>query len=84
MKWIAWSFVLALLLAACSTGADLEHDGTAALYNKYDEHCREHAREIVGEKDEESRYQDCMNYFIKTDVNCPICGVDLHLTKHKE
>jgi hypothetical protein len=77
MKGLAWCLTLALLLSACATAVDSERAN--AIYIKYDSHCREHARDIIGEVDEESRYQECMNYFVTTDVNCPTCIVDPHL-----
>lgn len=55
-----------------------------ALHDKYHEHCREHAREVRAEADEASIYQECMTYFIVTDINCPICAVDPHLSKVKK
>lgn len=36
-------------------------------------------REMVGEVNEAARYEECMSYFLKTDVDCPVCGSDLHL-----
>ena len=71
--------VCVLLLGACAS--DAERAKMTALYNKYDAHCKEHAKELTGEKDEQIRYEECMNYFVGTDVNCPHCIIDPHLTK---
>lgn len=79
MKTLAVCLALAPLLVACATGTD--QGRTEALYNKYDAHCKEHAREMAGEAIEQSRYQECMSYFIGTDVHCPYCAADTHLTK---
>lgn len=79
MKRIAWCLPLVLVMAACVSTADREQ--SQALHDKYHDHCREHAREIQGEADEASRYQECMTYFIVTDINCPVCSVDPHLNK---
>lgn len=79
---LAWCLPLALLMAACVTGAEQER--MEAIYNKYDSHCREHARELAGEADEDSRYEECMNYYIVTDIECPICARDFHLSKAKK
>ena len=81
MKGLAWCLALTFLLSACATG--VYSDMANAVYNKYDSHCQDHARDITGEVDEESRYQECMNYFITTDVNCPTCIVDPHLKTGK-
>lgn len=79
MKRIAWFLPLVLVMVACVS--DVDRAQTQALHDKYHEHCREHAREVQPEADEASRYQECMTYFIVTDVNCPICAVDPHLSK---
>lgn len=81
MKGLAWSLMLVLMLGACSAGVDQAR--MQALFEQYDKHCREHAREFTGEADETTRYEECMNYYIRTDVECPICTLDSHLTKAK-
>jgi len=82
MKKRFGSLALILLLAACVSNGDAQR--AKAIYDKYDAHCREHAREMVGEADEQTRYEECMNYFVKSDVHCPICAVDPHLIKSKQ
>lgn len=79
MKKLVGVFALAVMLAGCMAGG--ERAKVAALYEKYDAHCREHAQEIVGEQDEQLRYQECLDYFITTDVECPHCVVDKHFAK---
>jgi hypothetical protein len=79
MKKLITCLALMPLLVACATGADQAK--IAALYDKYDAHCKEHARELAGEAAEEIRYQECMTYFTETDVHCQNCAVDAHLTK---
>ena len=80
MKTTITCLVLMPLLVACASGIDQSR--IDALYNKYDSHCKEHAREMAGEATEEIRYQECMTYFTETDIHCPNCAVDAHLT-HK-
>ncbi|PLX87737.1 MAG: hypothetical protein C0619_14120 [Desulfuromonas sp.] len=82
MKGLAWGLMLIFLLGACATGA--EQARMQSLFDKYDHHCREHARELAGEADEAARYEECMTYYIKTDEDCPICTLDSHLTKAKQ
>ena len=79
MKKLAACLALTPLLLACAVGTD--QGRIEALYNKYDAHCKTHAREMAGEAIEESRYNECMTYFIGTDVHCPYCAADAHLTK---
>ncbi len=80
MKIIVSSLIaLALLLAACAPSE--ERAKTKALYEKYNGHCMEHARTMAGEKDEESSYRECMDYFVGTDVHCPYCVADPHMEK---
>ena len=80
MKIIVSSLIsLAFLLTACAP-AD-ERARIESLYNKYDAHCKEHAEKAEGSPDVESLYQECMNYFIGTDVQCPHCVVDPHMEK---
>ena len=81
MKTTITCLVLMPLLVACASGVD--QGRIDALYNKYDSHCKEHAREMAGEATEEIRYQECMTYFTETDIHCPNCAVDAHLT-HKQ
>lgn len=81
MRGLAWSLMLALMLTACATGTDQSR--MKALVEKYDAHCLEHAREVIGEADEAARYDECMTYYIKTDVDCPICALDPHLKAKK-
>lgn len=79
MRRIASCLVLALLLAGCASSAEKARMKT--LYDKYDTHCREHAREVQTEVDEELRYRECMQYFVATDIHCPHCAVDKHMHK---
>ena len=82
MKRLAWALSLALLLSACATGAG--NDRMDVIYSQYDAHCREHAREMVGEVDEESRFRECMTFFYMADVDCPICEDDSHFIRTKK
>lgn len=80
MKSTMTCLILVPLLMACASGT--EQGSVHALYEKYDVHCKEHAREMAGEATEEVRYQECMTYFTETDIDCPSCLVDAHLTRH--
>ncbi len=71
MKWILLSLVPALLLVGCATGT--VRSDKNALYEKFDGHCRQHARQMGGEADEHARYHECMSYFLKHDIDCPYC-----------
>ena len=85
MKGIAWGLTLALtfLLTACATTA--EKSRMDAYYEKFDAHCREHARDMTAEVDEEERYRECMAYFMNSELHCPKCVLpDPHLTGSKE
>ncbi len=77
MKMLVGVIVSALLLTACASGEDRAR--VNAIYDKYDGHCKAHAREMAADADEETRYRECMNYFVGTDVNCPYCVADKHL-----
>jgi hypothetical protein len=80
MKTIVSSLIfVALILTACAPAE--ERARTKALYDKYDDHCIEHAEKTVGSPDVESLYRECMNYFVGTDVHCPYCSVDPHMDK---
>ncbi|MDW7643820.1 MAG: hypothetical protein SCI25_02130 [Desulfuromonadales bacterium] len=79
MKKMLGITFLSLLLAACAGQGEMER--AKALYDKYDAHCRAHAKEVSAEMDVEARYHECMNYFIGTDPLCPYCKVDHHM-KH--
>lgn len=79
MKILTVIILSALLLTACATGE--ERAQVKALYDKYDAHCKAHAREMASDADDETRYRDCMNYFVGTDVNCTYCVADKHMTK---
>ena len=82
MKLLVSSLIaLALISTACAPTE--ERARTAALYNKYDTHCKEHAEKEAGSgsPDVESLYRGCMDYFVGTDVNCPYCVVDPHMVK---
>jgi len=50
----------------------------SALWDKYHAHCSEHARVTAteGSPDQETLYRECMNYFIKSDTECPYCVVE--------
>jgi hypothetical protein len=74
MKMLIGMIVSALLLTACASGE--ERARVNAVYDKYDGHCKEHAEKADGSPDVESRYQECMNYFVTTDIHCPYCAVD--------
>ena len=67
--------VLALMLAACAPAE--KNAQMSALWNKYNDHCAAHAREAStkGSPDEESIYRECMDYFIKANINCSYCVV---------
>jgi len=74
MKWVGLSFCMALLLMGCATNS--QKSDMSAIYNKYDTHCRDYARQMAGEANEEDRYRECMDYFIKSDIpNCPYCVI---------
>jgi 7-keto-8-aminopelargonate synthetase-like enzyme len=75
MKLGILSLALALLLVGCATNS--EKRNMKALYSKYDTHCREHARQVVGEADEHARYEECMAYFINKEetLDCPYCVI---------
>jgi hypothetical protein len=79
MKMLVGMIVSALLLMACASGE--ERARINAVYDKYDDHCKEHAEKASGEPDVESRYQECMNYFVATDIHCPYCAVDKGMQK---
>lgn len=81
LKRIAWSLSVALLLSACA--AATSKDRMDIIYNQYDGHCREYARVVVGEVDEESRFRECMTYFYITDVDCPVFEDNSYLTRTK-
>lgn len=55
MKLLVCLSAAVLMLAACA--APLR---TTDTYSYFDQHCREHARDMVGEVDEEGRYRECM------------------------
>lgn len=83
MKGIVWGLtsILLLTLTACAKNpASLEME---AIYNKYETHCREHARDTTGEVDQQGRYEECMAYFVNTDPDCPLDEIDPHLSKSK-
>lgn len=82
MKMLVCSLaVMTLLLAACA--ASEEKAQVAALYNKYNAHCLEHAKQAAAtaSPDEDSLYRECMNYFIGSDVHCPYCTVEKGMSK---
>ncbi len=67
--------VSTVLLSACApTGHDIHKD---ALWDKYNSHCLEHARTAIKTEspDEEAHYRECMDYFVKTKIECPYCVV---------
>ncbi len=74
MKKFLGLFLLTLLLGACAGTAQMDRE--KELYGKYDQHCREHAMAVSAEMDEEKRYQECMDYFVGTDPECPYCRAD--------
>jgi hypothetical protein len=80
MKGVVWSLALALLFmtTACTSGP--ERARAQAFYSKYEAHCKEHSRDFTGEVDEQSRYEECMNYFLAKDESCPTCVIDPHMT----
>lgn len=54
-----WSALLAvLLLSACAGPVDMTK---GANYDLFDEHCREHARDMYAEDSEQRRYNECMD-----------------------
>jgi uncharacterized lipoprotein len=78
MKLLVISFaVLTFLLTACASSK--EKAQVATLYNKYHAHCLEHAQKSseMGSPDVEALYNECMDYFIGTDVHCPYCTTGL-------
>lgn len=80
MKIVVKSLIaLAFILTACAPAE--EKAGTTALYDKYNAHCREHAEKATGSPDVEGFYQECMDYFVGTDINCPYCNLDPHMEK---
>ena len=62
---------LLLFMTACATSGDTDRMHT--LHEKYDTHCREHAEKNVDSPDVESLYRECMDYFVRTDIDCPYC-----------
>jgi len=76
MKTTLGCLALALLLSACAANSQMK-----AMYEKYDAHCREHAKEITAEVDEEIRYRECMDYYTGKDFDCPYCITDQHMEK---
>lgn len=67
--------LLLILISAC---APLEHGAQKdALWNKYDTHCQEHAENAAskGSPEVEAIYRECMNYFVRMDVECAYCVV---------
>ena len=65
MKTTLGCLALALLLSACAS-----HSRMKALYDKYDAHCREHARVVTAEVDEEdiARCRPGQQAVIKADA----------------
>lgn len=83
MRAILWCLLLALLATLTACAATPDRAKMEAFYNKFDKHCREHARDMLAEYDEQERYDECMSYFINTDLECPTCTVDSHLSGPK-
>lgn len=79
MKMLVGIVASLVLLTACA--ADAERARVNAIYDKYDAHCKEHAREMTADAYDETRYRECMNYFVGTDIHCPYCVVDKHIAK---
>jgi hypothetical protein len=67
--------VLTILLSACAPAGHETHKN--ALWDKYNAHCLEHARtaSTTGSPDEEAQYRECMDYFVKTEIECSYCVV---------
>lgn len=75
MKMLVGVIFSALLLTACASGE--ERARANAIYDKHNDHCKAHAREMAADTDEETRYRECMNYFVETDVKCQFCNFPL-------
>jgi hypothetical protein len=73
----ALGFALAALLLGGCCASSPEDKLMHALYDNFDTHCREHARQMAAEADEDTRYRECMNYFITYDTDCPYCTINL-------
>jgi len=67
------------MLSACMSGA--ERARVNAIYERYEVHCKQHAKDLNAEADEQLLYDECMDYFITKDPKCPHCVVDQHLSK---
>ncbi len=96
MKGIACGIALTLLLLITACATSQEQTKLTALYAEFDQHCREHARDMTAEVDEQERYEECMMtaevdeqeryeecmaYFINTDADSPLAETDPHLSK---
>lgn len=59
-RWV-WFFLIAVLPAGC---ASPERTAMFAPYEQSRPVCREYARQMVGEADEESRYRECIAWHV--------------------
>ncbi|PLX99538.1 MAG: hypothetical protein C0622_10215 [Desulfuromonas sp.] len=78
MTKISLLLVLVFLLSACAMSSS-EKAFEKALYDKYSSHCREYAVEEFAkhaEADQQALYEECMNYHIRKDTDCPYCILD--------
>jgi len=79
MKNIIGCLLLTFMLTACMSGA--EKARVNAIYDKYDAHCKQHAKDLNAEADEQLLYDECMNFFVTNDPECPHCITDQHMSK---
>jgi len=63
MRYLTACLALLLTLTACATTTTTQNP-----YDKYHVYCRTHAKELVGEVDEEGRYRGCILYMGRHDI----------------
>jgi len=68
------SMAIMLLLTACAT-ITTEKSAERDLFKTYDTHCKEYAQKMSGEADEQTKYLECMSYFIHHEAECPYCVI---------
>lgn len=79
MKTLLWCFSLCLFLLLPGCAKDPELAKMKEFYNKFDAHCRAHARSMLAEYDEQVRYDECMTYFTNIDPNCPMETIEPYM-----